>query len=49
MREVAEMFRISPTAVYELIEKKELHGHVVGRQLRIPNSEIHRYIADNIN
>lgn len=43
IREVASIFKLSPTAVRQLIKKGELASIRIGKQFRIPKSVIDSY------
>lgn len=47
VHEVAEVFKCSPSSVYELINRGELKGLKLGR-IKVPYFEIDRFLRDNL-
>lgn len=47
VHEVAKIFKCSPSAVYDLINKGELKGLKLGR-IKVPYFEIDRFLRDNL-
>ncbi len=46
IREVAEYLRVDPKTVRRLIEDGELAAHKIGRQWRISESDLKKYLRD---
>jgi len=48
VREVAAMLRVSPMVIHRLIAAGELSAIRVGKSIRIPRTELERFLADNV-
>ena len=46
IREVAEYLRVDPKTVRRLIEDGEMAAHKIGRQWRISESDLKKYLRD---
>ena len=46
IKEVAEYLRVDPKTVRRLIEDGELAAHKIGRQWRISESDLKKYLRD---
>ncbi|MEY8351716.1 helix-turn-helix transcriptional regulator [Lachnospiraceae bacterium 54-53] len=44
-QEIAEILKISRNTVYELIKRGELNSSKVGKQVRVPRSEVNAYLS----
>ena len=46
-KELAEVLKINPDKVYDLVARREIGFTKVGRELRFPKTEIEKYLSSN--